>query len=267
MLRKPAVAGYFYQASPDRLKDQVQKYVTTHSQKTRALGVISPHAGFIYSGAVAGAVYSGLILPDTFILIGPNHTGTGAPVSVFPEGRWEMPNGEVEVDAGIAKSLADKARCVSLDYDAHRGEHCIETQLPFLQYIKGNFKIIPIVMMSTSIDVCKELGHAISRTIQEAQRDVLIVASSDMTHYESADAAKEKDHKAIEKILALDPAGLHAVVKEYGITMCGFAPAVTMLYAAMDLGATKARLVKYMNSGDTSGDYDQVVGYAGIVVQ
>ena len=267
MLRKPAVAGYFYQASPDRLKDQVQKYVTTHSQKTRALGVISPHAGFIYSGAVAGAVYSGLILPDTFILIGPNHTGTGALVSVFPEGRWEMPNGEVEVDAGIAKSLADKARCVSLDYDAHRGEHCIETQLPFLQYIKGNFKIIPIVMMSTSIDVCKELGHAISRTIQEAQRDVLIVASSDMTHYESAASAKAKDHKAIEKILALDPAGLHAVVKEYGITMCGFAPAVTMLYAAMDLGATKARLVKYMNSGDTSGDYDQVVGYAGIVVQ
>src|SRR3989304_2688070 len=170
MLRKPAVAGYFYQASPDRLKDQVQKYGTTHSQKTRALGVISPHAGFIYSGAVAGAVYSGLILPDTFILIGPNHTGTGAPVSVFPEGRWEMPNGEVEVDAGIAKSLA---------------------------------------------------------------------------------------HKAREKILALDPAGLHAVVKECGITMCGFAPAVTMLYAAMDLGATKATLVKYMNSGDTSGDYDQ----------
>src|SRR3989304_2229824 len=267
MLRKPAVAGYFYQASPDRLKDQVQKYGTTHSQKTRALGVISPHAGFIYSGAVAGAVYSGLILPDPFSLIGPNHTGTGAPVSVFPEGRWEMPNGEVEVDAGIAKSLADKARCVSLDYDAHRGEHCIETQLPFLQYIKGNFKIIPIVMMSTSIDVCKELGHAISRTIQEAQRDVLIVASSDMTHYESAASAKAKDHKAIEKILALDPAGLHAVVKEYGITMCGFAPAVTILYAAMDLGATTAPVIKYMNSGDVSGDYDQVVGYAGVVVQ
>src|SRR3972149_1788253 len=117
MLRKPAVAGYFYQASPDRLKDQVRKYVTTHSQKTRALGVISPHAGFIYSGAVAGAVYSSLILPDTFILIGPNHTGTGALVSVFPEGRGQMPNGEGEAAPGIEKSVPDKERCVSLDYD------------------------------------------------------------------------------------------------------------------------------------------------------
>lgn len=267
MLRKPAVAGYFYHSSPERLKEQVRRYITPDSQKTKALGVISPHAGFIYSGAVAGAVYSSIILPDTFILIGPNHTGIGAPVSVFPEGQWEMPNGVVEIDAGMAKSIADKAKCASLDYDAHRGEHCLETQIPFLQYIKGNFKIVPIVMMSTGIETCKELGHAISRTIREAQRAVLIVASSDMTHYESVASAKEKDQKAIEKILALDPAGLHATVKGYGITMCGFAPAVTMLFAAMDLGGTRAHLIKYMNSGDTSGDYDQVVGYAGIVVE
>ena len=266
MLRKPAVAGSFYQESPDKLKDQVRKYVKTEIEKTRALGILSPHAGFIYSGTVAGSVYSRVILPDTFIIIGPNHTGMGAPISVFPEGKWEMPNGDVEVDTRLAKAIADKSKYISGDYEAHTGEHCLEVQLPFIQYFLTDFKIVPIVMMSTGLEMCQELGRVISQAVKEAGKDVLIIASSDMTHYESADSAKEKDNRAIEKILALDPAGLHATVKAYGITMCGFAPAVTMLYAGKELGASKATLVKYMNSGDVSGDYSQVVGYAGIIV-
>lgn len=266
MLRKPAVAGYFYQASPTKLKDQVRRFVEPDVQRNKALGILAPHAGFIYSGAVAGAAYSRVIFPDIFVLIGPNHTGMGSPVSVFPDGKWEMPNGDVEIDAQLAKSIVDKSRYATEDYNAHAGEHSIEVQLPFMQYFITDFKIVPITMMSTGLEVCRELGHAISTAIQETKKDVLIVASSDMTHYESAISAKEKDQRAIDRVLALDPAGLHDTVKDYGITMCGFAPAVTMLYAANDLRATMATLVKYMNSGDVSGDYDQVVGYAGIIV-
>ncbi|HZX47941.1 MAG TPA: AmmeMemoRadiSam system protein B [Nitrospirota bacterium] len=266
MLRKPAVAGYFYHDSPDALREQVGKFVSADTERIKALGVLSPHAGLVYSGAVAGAVFSKVILPETFILIGPNHTGMGAPVSVFTEGKWAMPNGAAEVDSELAKAIAGKSRYASEDYDAHAGEHSLEVQIPFIQYFSRNFKIVPVTMMSTALEVCREVGVAISHAIKETDKDILIVASSDMTHYESARSAKEKDHKAIEKILALDPAGLHHTVKEYGITMCGFAPAVTMLYAALELGATKATLVKYMNSGDVSGDYDQVVGYAGMII-
>jgi len=266
MLRKPAVADYFYQGSPDGLREQVGRYVNTDTDRIKAIGVLSPHAGLVYSGAVAGAVYSKVILPETFILIGPNHTGLGAPVSVFSEGEWDMPNGRVKVDAELARAIAGQSRYASEDYTAHTGEHSLEVQIPFIQYFSRDFKIVPITMMSTALEVCREVGVAISHAIRETEKAVLIIASSDMTHYESGKSAKEKDQKAIEKILALDPAGLHHTVKEYGITMCGFAPAVTMLYAAIELGATNATLVKYMNSGDVSGDYDQVVGYAGMII-
>ncbi len=266
MLRKPAVAGYFYLGSPDGLRKQVEKYVRSDADRIKAIGVLSPHAGLIYSGAVAGAVFSKVILPETFILIGPNHTGMGAPVSVFTEGEWAMPSGTAVVDFELGRAIAEKSRYASEDYDAHTGEHSLEVQIPFIQYFSRDFKIVPVTMMSTALEVCREVGIAISHAIKESKKDVLMVASSDMTHYESAMSAKEKDHKAIEKILDLDPAGLHHTVKDYGITMCGFAPAVTMLYAALELGATKATLVKYMNSGDVSGDYDQVVGYAGMII-
>lgn len=264
--RKPAVAGYFYQGEADKLTEQVKSFVESNAEKIRAIGILSPHAGLIYSGEVAGAVYSRLILPDTFILIGPNHTGMGASVSVFPDGSWEMPNGLIEVDKVLASAIIGKSKYAAEDYNAHLGEHSLEVQLPFIQHLTHDFKIVPITLMNTTKDACKDLGDAISGAIKETKKYVLIVASSDMTHYESASSAKEKDLKAIEKILSLDPPGLHAIVKQLGITMCGFAPAVTMLYAALSLGATKATLVKYMNSGEVSGDYERVVGYAGIIV-
>jgi AmmeMemoRadiSam system protein B len=223
----------------------------------------------MYSGSVAGAVYARIELPDSIILIGPNHTGLGAPVSLMAKGSWETPLGRVEIDGPLAAAILSKSSRIHEDSLAHLREHSLEVQLPFIQYFRKDFKIVPIQMLDVRLETCKEVGKAVAEAIAEfksAMQDVLIVASSDMTHYESARAAKEKDEKAIGHILDLDPDGLYRTVKDLGITRCGFGPAVAMLTACKSLGATKAELVKYTNSGEASGDFDQVVGYAGIVI-
>jgi AmmeMemoRadiSam system protein B len=278
MLRHPAVAGYFYKGSPETLKKQVQEFIVPVPAKIKARGILSPHAGLVYSGPVAGAVYSSIELPDTFVLIGPNHTGLGASVSLMAKGTWETPLGIVEIDESLAGAILSKSPRIHEDSLAHLREHSLEVQLPFIQYFKEHFKIVPIQMLDTRLETCLELGRAVAESIQgrgqgmqsDVQEsngnNVLVVASSDMSHYERAAPAKEKDFKAINHILQLDPEGLYHVVKEYGITMCGYGPAIAMLVACKLLGATKAKLIKYANSGDVSGDYDQVVGYAGIVV-
>jgi MEMO1 family protein len=286
MLRHPAVAGHFYKGSPEALMQQVREFIMPGVAKTKALGIISPHAGLIYSGSVAGAVYSRIELPDTMVLIGPNHTGLGEPVSLMARGRWETPLGLVEIDESLADSILSKSARIHEDSLAHLREHSLEVQLPFIQHFKKEFKIVPIQMLDTRLDTCKEVGKAIAEAIQSRGQGAgvrgrgkvnsefrtpnselpLIIASSDMSHYERAAVAKEKDYKAIQQLLNLDPEGLHRVVKQYGITMCGYGPAVAMLVACKLLGAVKAELVKYTNSGDVSGDYDQVVGYAGVVV-
>ncbi len=291
MLRHPAVAGQFYKGSPDSLRKQVREFIVPGTEKIKALGIVSPHAGLVYSGSVAGAVYSRLELPDTFVLIGPNHTGLGAPVSLMARGQWETPLGLVEIDEPLAAAILSKSPRIHEDSLAHLREHSLEVQLPFIQHFKTGFKIVPIQMLDTRLDTCKEVGKAVAEAIQSrgqgavvrgqgedqakpltpnselrTSRDVLIVASSDMSHYERAAVAKEKDFKAIQRVLDLDPEGLYRVVKEYGITMCGSGPATAMLIACKLLGASKAELIKYTNSGDVSGDYEQVVGYAGMVV-
>jgi AmmeMemoRadiSam system protein B len=284
MIRHPAVAGQFYKGSPESLRKQVRDFIVPDAVKTKALGIVSPHAGLIYSGSVAGAVYSRIELPDTFVLIGPNHTGLGSPVSIMAKGQWETPLGLVEIDEKLADSILSTSRLIQEDSLAHLREHSLEVQLPFIQHFKKDFKIVPIQMLDTRLETCKEVGRAMAEAIKsrgqdsgasgqgEAQktfqttRNVLIIASSDMSHYEQAASAKEKDSKAIKQLLNLDPEGLYNVVREYGITMCGFGPAVAMLVACKLLGATRAELIKYANSGDVSGDFDQVVGYAGIVV-
>ncbi len=277
MIRQPAVAGHFYQGSAEALRRQVEGFILPGAEKTGALGILSPHAGLVYSGSVAGAVYSSIELPETFILIGPNHTGLGAPVSLMAKGAWETPLGRVEIDEALASALLCKSSRIREDALAHLREHSLEVQLPFIQYFKTDFKIVPIQMLDVRLETCIAVGKAIAEAVeqfksairnpQSAMYDVLIVASSDMTHYESARAAKEKDEKAIKHILDLDPEGLYRTVKDLGITMCGFGPAVAMLLACKALGATRAELIKYTNSGDASGDFDQVVGYAGIVVR
>lgn len=274
MIRQPAVAGHFYQGSRDSLKRQVEAFIITGAEKVKALGALSPHAGLKYSGSVAGAVYSSIALPDTVVLIGPNHTGLGAPVALMATGQWETPLGIVDIDERLAKSILSVSARIHEDSLAHVQEHSLEVQLPFIQYLKDTFTIVPIQMLDTRLETCKEVGRAIAEAIRErsqkselSRRDVLIVASSDMSHYVSADTAKEKDHKAIRKIIELDPDGLYYTVKEHGISMCGYGPAVAMLVACKALGATTAELIKYTNSGEVSGDFDQVVGYAGVVVR
>src|SRR5512143_1040133 len=282
MLRHPAVAGQFYKGSPDALKKQVEAFIDAGAGRKKAVGIVSPHAGLMYSGSVAGAVYSRIELPDTFVLIGPNHTGLGTPVSLMTKGNWETPLGTVMIDEALAASIMSRSPLIREDTLAHLREHSLEVQLPFIQYLRSNFKIVPIQMLDTRLETCREVGRAIGEAIAEfGMRNVgkntepgtlksqppLIVASSDMSHYESASVAKEKDFKAIDKILKLDPEGLHRTVKDNSITMCGYGPAVAMLVASKMLGAARADLVKYSNSGEVSGNYDQVVGYAGIVVR
>jgi AmmeMemoRadiSam system protein B len=274
MIRQPAVAGYFYQGSRSALKDQVERFVEPEAKKIRALGIVSPHAGLIYSGPVAGAVYSRIELPGTIVLIGPNHTGLGAPVSLMTNGSWETPLGVVRINEDLAAAILSRSGRISEDSVAHLREHSLEVQLPFIQYLRSEFTIVPIQMMDTRLETCMELGNAIAQAIAECEvrsaeykaGGTLIVASSDMSHYVPAATAKKKDQAAIKRILELDAQGLYYTVRDENISMCGFGPAVAMLAACKVLGATKAELVKYANSGDVSGDYDQVVGYAGIVV-
>ena len=266
MLRQPAVAGYFYQGSSSALKDQVAGFLVPVARKIKARGILSPHAGLVYSGSVAGAVYSSIELPDAFVLIGPNHTGLGAPVSIMTSGQWMTPLGMVTVADDLAKSIQSKSRLIREDTLAHLREHSLEVQLPFIQFLKEEFTIVPIQMMDTRLETCIDLGNALAAAITEQARDVLIIASSDMSHYVSADVADTKDHKAIKRILDLDAQGLFYTVRNENISMCGYGPAVAMITACKALGATKAELIKYTNSGEVSGDYDQVVGYAGIVV-
>ena len=274
MIRQPAVAGQFYRGSPSALRDQVERFMETEAKKVKALGIVAPHAGLVYSGSVAGAVYSRIELPGTFVLIGPNHTGLGAPVSLMANGSWQTPLGTVRINEELAAAVLSKSRRIHDDTMAHLQEHSLEVQLPFIQYLKKEFTIVPIQMMDTRLETCVELGNAIAQAIAECEvrsaeykaGGTLIVASSDMSHYVSAETAKKKDHAAIKRILELDAPGLYNTVRDENISMCGYGPAVAMLTACKILGATKAELVKYTNSGDVSGDYDQVVGYAGIVV-
>jgi MEMO1 family protein len=274
MIRQPAVAGHFYQGSPSALRDQVERFVEPEAKKVKALGIVSPHAGLVYSGSVAGAVYSRIELPGTFVLIGPNHTGLGAPVSLMANGSWETPLGAVRINEDLAAAVLSKSRRIHDDTMAHLQEHSLEVQLPFIQYLKKKFTIVPIQMMDTRLETCIEVGNAIASAIAECEvrsaeykaGGTLIVASSDMSHYVSVETAKKKDHAAIKRILDLDAQGLYYTVRNESISMCGYGPVVAMLTACKVLGATKADLVKYTNSGEVSGDYDQVVGYAGIVV-
>ena len=266
MKRKPAVAGQFYPSSLQELSSQVAGFVTTDAEKEDAIGIVSPHAGLIYSGKVAGDVYSRVNIPQTVILIGPNHTGLGSPVSIMSSGSWQMPTGELNIDTEIAGKLKERSSLIEEDITAHTMEHSLEVQLPFILHFSDNVMIVPIIMMTDSLDVCREVGEAIANVIKATDHPVLIAASSDMSHYETDAIARRKDNMAIEKILSMDPEGLFNTVANVHISMCGMIPVATMLYAVRKLGAKNSRLINYMTSGETSGDYEQVVGYAGVII-
>jgi len=267
VIRNPVVAGQFYPARASALKATIETMVAERAKREEVIGLISPHAGYIYSGAVAGATISRIRFKDTFIILGPNHTGMGKPFSIMTEGVWKTPLGEVGIDSELGKQLLAGSRYLEEDYLAHLHEHSIEVQLPFLQYFKPDFKLVPIILAHAGGAIYQEIGRAIAKAVKETGREVVIIASSDMTHYEPQASAQKKDDKAIEAILNLDEDELLKRVDRLNISMCGFGPAVSLLAAAKELGAKKAELVKYQTSGDTTGDYSSVVGYAGIIIK
>jgi MEMO1 family protein len=265
-VRHPAVAGRFYPARPEVLMRDVQSYLSGEAQKIEAAGCVVPHAGYMYSGHVAGAVYARLALPERYIILCPNHTGFGKPLAIVSEGSWETPLGEAAVDRELAEELRAADPHLSEDANAHRAEHALEVQLPFLQALRRSFTFVPIAVGVGGYEPLAALGEAIAQVIGTQDEKVLIIASSDMNHYEPDAITRIKDHKAIEQILKLDPRGLFDVVVTEEISMCGYGPTVAMLTAARRLGAKSAQLIKYATSGDVSGDREMVVGYAGVIV-
>ena len=267
MIRKAQVAGEFYPAIPSALKRQLQQFLEPGEKKEDVLGLVSPHAGYIFSGKVAGACFSRVKLTRTVIVLGPNHTGYGAPFSIMAQGNWQTPLGEVEIDVPLAKKILEESKYLEEDFKAHMHEHSIEVQLPFLQYNLAGVKIVPLVLSGGDFKTYDEIGKALARALKGLRKNCLIVASSDMTHYETQQKAEEKDNLAIEAILKLDPEELLERIEKFNITMCGYGPTAVMLCAARELGAKSARLIKYQTSGEVSGDYSSVVGYAGILVK
>jgi len=266
MIRNPVVAGQFYPASASQLKAMIEMLVDAKVEKQEAIGLVSPHAGYIYSGPVAGAAISRIKFKDTFVIMGPNHTGRGKPLSIMTQGTWKTPLGEVEIDSELGKQILTTSSHLKEDDAAQQYEHSIEVQIPFLQYFKPDIRIVPIILSHTSGATYKEIGKEIAKAVRELNREVVLIASSDMTHYEPHDLAQKKDAQAIDAILGLDEDELLKRVEELNISMCGYAPTVSLISAAKELGAKTAELVKYQTSGDTTGDYSSVVGYAGIII-
>jgi hypothetical protein len=266
LIREAAVAGQFYPGTPGELRKTVESFIQKPKLLSEAKGVLIPHAGYIYSGAVAGKVLSSILLPNRFIILGPNHTGRGAALALAPEGAWRTPLGTASISTEMNQGLEKACPLLKEDAAAHRNEHCLEVQIPFLQVLRPHFTFSAICVGTAEYASLEALGHAMAQVIRSSHEPVLLVASSDMTHYETADSATTQDQFAIDRILAVDPHGLYRVVIEKDITMCGFAPMVAVLVACADLGASSGRLIQYTNSGEASGDYDRVVAYAGIVV-
>jgi len=267
VIRNPVVAGQFYPGSASQLKAMIREMVDDRMEKEDVIGMVVPHAGYPYSGPVVGATISRVKLKDTFIIMGPSHTGMGKPFSIMTEGTWRTPLGDVEVDSELGKQILSASSNLEEDFLAHLQEHAIEVQLPFLQYFKPDIKIVPIILTHATGDDYREIGKAIASAVQDSNKGVVLVASGDMTHYESQESAQQKDAQGIDAILDLNEDELLKRVAELRITMCAYAPVATLISAAKELGANKAELVRYQTSGDTTGDYASVVGYAGIIIK
>ena len=266
-VREPAVAGYFYPRSAEALSQEIKIYTALEGEKISALACVVPHAGYMYSGHVTGAVYGRLHLPRRFVILCPNHTGYGRPLAVMTEGTWQTPLGQAQIDSELGAALRRACPLLEEDDTAHRGEHAIEVQLPFLQAALPEFTFLPIAVGTARYEPLQALGEAIAGLLRDQSDHIMLISSSDMNHYEPDDITRVKDGKAIDKILALDPRGLYDVVMEESISMCGFGPTVAALTAARLLGAASAEVIKYATSADISGDRSAVVGYAGVVIQ
>jgi AmmeMemoRadiSam system protein B len=267
MLRLPVVAGQFYPGNPHELLALVEKYTSDESpqKKVKVRACLVPHAGYIYSGSVAGAVFSRILLPQKILLLGVRHYPRGEALAVLSEGAWRTPLGDVPVETPLAMRLLKSCPGLREDNVAHSREHSLEVELPFLQVLDPSFSFVPVAVGTLRFEELTETGEGIARVLEEIPEEILIVTSSDMNHYEDDPTTRRKDRKAIDRMLELDAKGLYQVCRDQEISMCGLGPAVTMLTAMNRLGVEKAELVRYATSGDVSGDRDGVVGYAGMI--
>lgn len=265
MIRQPAVAGSFYPGEKVRLSAVLEDLVVADTVIPGVVAAVAPHAGYQYSGAAAGALFASIEVPETVVILGPNHRGLGQPYGLFAKGSWRTPLGDAEVDEALAAAIAAEAPFVREDTESHLGEHSIEVMVPFLQYRRPGVRIVPICVGEHEYGRLVALGRGIAAAIKKEKRPALVLASSDMTHYESAEEAGRKDRLAIERMLALDEEGLWQTVGRHRISMCGVAPAVAAMAAARDLGAEEGKLIQYSTSGDVTGDMNEVVGYASVV--
>lgn len=266
MSRKPAVAGTFYSSGKRELQEHIASMMPGSASPRRAIAAMSPHAGFVYSGAVAAAVYANIEPAETYVLMGPNHTGMGMPVSIMTQGAWDIPTGELEIDSALAEDIIARSSIVLEDATAHKREHCLEVQLPFIAATAPQAMIVPIAIMGAPLEDLVELGQDIAQAVMHSPRRVCIIASTDMSHFISDEEARRLDKLALECVTAMDPGGLYNIVRQEDISMCGMMPTVATLSAALELGATKAELLKYSTSAEVSGDYARVVGYAGVII-
>jgi MEMO1 family protein len=267
MIRPPAVAGRFYPEDPVLLREELDSLLAAGApEKIRAIACLVPHAGYIYSGRVAGEVYQRVEIPARVILIGPRHFPRGAPMAILSRGGWQTPLGLAPIDERLAEKLARSCPLLREDPIAHSSEHSLEVQLPFLQRLAPSFSFVPIVIGTVQYGDMETLGHAIAEVVRASEEPILLVASSDMNHYESDEITRVKDRKAIDRILALEPRELFDTVRNEGISMCGYGATVAMLTAVRALGTTHAELVRYATSGDVNGDLQEVVGYAGVLI-
>jgi AmmeMemoRadiSam system protein B len=266
MQRQPAVAGQFYAGNRSRLHSELAALIPADRGTKKVTGIIAPHAGYIYSGAIAGRVYAAIEIPATVLILGPNHHGAGAGAALYPDGEWLTPLGPVLINSRLNALLQQYVPYISPDTVAHQFEHSLEVQVPFIQYLRPDATISAVCLGHGGFDSVRQIGEGVAAAIRAYGDDVLIVASSDMTHYESAETARRKDDLALERVLGFDPQGLLQVCRSENITMCGVVPAAVMLVAAGELGATQAELVAYGTSGDVTGDNSQVVAYAAVTV-
>jgi AmmeMemoRadiSam system protein B len=262
--RMPAVSGQFYPGTASGLSRALLTLTRDAESPEPAIGVVAPHAGYVYSGAVAGDLFSSVRVPGRAVILGPNHTGVGEDAAIMSNGAWRMPWGDVPIDGELAARLKSACPLLREDSSAHSREHAIEVQLPFLHRFRPDVRIVPVALGRLSLEECRELGENAADAIAGDAGRPLLVASSDMSHYVPDAVARKKDRMAIDRMLALDPEGLYRTVRSERISMCGVVPATVVLFAARRLGATSARLVRYATSGDVSRDFDQVVGYAGL---
>ncbi len=267
MLRLPAVAGRFYPSNPTELTSLVNKYAKEQpgTAPARVKACLVPHAGYVYSGHVAGAVFARVTLPKKILILGVRHFPRGDPVAILSQGAWRTPLGDAEIDVTLAETLRGECRLLQEDSVAHSGEHSLEVQLPFLQVLAPGFRFVPVALGTLRYEDLVNVGEAVARVLAAQGEDVLLLTTSDLNHYEDDATTRRKDRKAIDQLLAMDARGLYDTCRKEEISMCGLGPAVAMLTALSAMGAKRADLVSYATSGDVSGDRDAVVGYAGMI--